>query len=364
MFSKYNIKNIFRCSVTRNSVVRHSAILTLFALLIAVINIFYMNVPIIETIWQKILTFHIIGFSIIWVLNISGVHKMKGSLKKGILLLLLFVFGGWIGFFNCFIVYKYILRSQVSADWFQDSFVSTSFYSIFFSFLITSYETLRDKLNKTVIKLSEKEISEQNILRLKTKAELEALRAKVNPHFLFNTLNSIASLIPQDPVSAEAMVLKLSDLFRYTLDASMHDFIKLPREIYIIREYLEIEKIRLGNRLRYTIEMDKQLDGMMIPGLLLQPLVENSVKHGIAKKQSGGEISIRCFIKDENCHIVISDTCGEFLSSYSDGGFGLFGVRERLDLLYGDRHRLEITSDKGFRIKICLPLDKNGDLGK
>jgi len=192
---------------------------------------------------------------------------------------------------------------------------------------------------------------------MKTKAELETLRARVNPHFLFNAHNSIASLIKTDPDKAEQMIRKLSDLFRYNLDSGLKDKMKLKDEIDIIRKYLEIEKVRLGDRLRYDIVLDEKLNDFLIPGLLIQPLVENSVKHGIAPKQEGGESKIDVKKNNGTCNIKISDTGKGFDTANVKEGFGLGGVNERLSLYYGKEFELSVNSDKGVTINLTLPLN-------
>jgi len=157
------------------------------------------------------------------------------------------------------------------------------------------------------------------------------------------------------------MVLRLSSLFRYTLDASSHDKVKLSEEINIIREYLEIEKVRLGDRLNFSIVLNDCLEDMMIPGLLLQPLVENSVRHGISTQHAGGDISLRCYRENSKCCIEIKDTGEGFSLPLSDSGFGLTGVRERLDLQYGPNYEFHITSENGVRIFMSFPLDMPGE---
>jgi LytS/YehU family sensor histidine kinase len=216
-------------------------------------------------------------------------------------------------------------------------------------------------LENAVARLAEKEINEQRLLRLKTKAELEALRAKVNPHFLFNTLNSIASLIPIDPAKAEEMVQKPALLFRYTLDASHHELMKLAGELRLIEEYLEIEKVRLGERLTCSIEADESLAEVYIPGLLLQPLVENSIKHGIAPVKTGGHISIKCSRNGRYCNIEITDTGKGFDEAEIVEGFGLSGVRKRLALYFGDDYQFSIEANQGVRIVTQLPIKQNKD---
>jgi len=228
--------------------------------------------------------------------------------------------------------------------------------SLFFGATTTGYFLLRERLEAAVKKLAEKEVNEQRLLRLKTKAELEALRAKVNPHFLFNTLNSIASLIPVEPKKAEEMVQKLSGLFRHTLEASKHELVKLKDELEVSQEYLEIEKARLGKRLDYSIEMDESLADFLISGFIIQPLVENSVKHGIAPLKSGGQINIQCTKNTNTCQIEISDNGIGLPSNENCNGFGLSGVKERLALYYGDKYQFKISNEAGVKIRMLLPL--------
>jgi LytS/YehU family sensor histidine kinase len=165
-------------------------------------------------------------------------------------------------------------------------------------------------------------------------------------------------LIPVDPAKAEEMVQRLSHLLRFTLDASNHELMQLADELQVIREYLAIEKIRLGERLSYEINMDEPLAGVLIPGLLLQPLVENSVKHGIAPAKNGGHISINCREQNGHCQIEIVDTGKGFEASKIVEGFGLSGVKERLALHYGSDYAFEMANNSGVRILLRIPLKK------
>ncbi len=211
------------------------------------------------------------------------------------------------------------------------------------------------KLSKTMLRLHQKELDAQRLLQLKTKAELEALRAKLNPHFLFNTLNSIASLIPLHPENAEKMVQKLAHLFRYTLNASNVEMVALEEELAFIRSYLEIEKIRLGDKLVYEIAVDSGLADFRLPGLLLQPIVENAVIHGIAKQEKGGRLSLCCRRVEAGCRIRIEDDGGGPGHGGIVKGFGLSAVTERLDLLYGEAYSFKITQRRGPRVEMYLP---------
>lgn len=205
-------------------------------------------------------------------------------------------------------------------------------------------------------KLKEKEIQEEKLMRLKTQAELEALQAKVNPHFLFNTLNSIASLISENPAAAESTVEKLSELFRYTLQSTANSTVKLTEELEIVRSYLQIEKIRFGNRLEFEIICDDRLNNFDVPALLIQPLVENSIKHALAFELHGGSICVEAKQIDNECHISVTDSGKGFAYDASETGFGLKSIRERLKLLYGNRAALNMFHDGSTHIHILIPL--------
>jgi sensor histidine kinase YesM len=218
------------------------------------------------------------------------------------------------------------------------------------------YISLRAKVQRMAEKLKEKEIQEEKLMRLKTQAELEALQAKVNPHFLFNTLNSIASLISENPAAAEETVEKLSELFRYTLQSTVNSTVKLTEELEIVRSYLQIEKIRFGNRLEFEITSDDRLNNIDVPALLIQPLVENSIKHGIALDVQGGIIRVEAKQMHNECHISVTDSGKGFTTEAGETGFGLKSIRERLRLLYGNKATLNVFHDGSTHIQISLPL--------
>ena len=180
----------------------------------------------------------------------------------------------------------------------------------------------------------------------KAEAELAALQARINPHFLFNTLNSIASLITEDPARAEEATLQLSSLFRYALQANTRSLVTVDEELTIVRRYLEIEKIRLGERLRYEITMAPELSRQEIPPLLLQPLVENAIKHGIAPEVEGGVVTITGECAGGHAIFEIADT-GRGGPTPSSTGVGLDNVRKRLDGMFGSRASVTLTRHDG-----------------
>jgi two-component system LytT family sensor kinase len=218
------------------------------------------------------------------------------------------------------------------------------------------YISLRRTAGRMALKLKEKEMNEERLERLRTRAELDALQAKINPHFLFNTLNSIASLISENPAAAESTVEKLSELFRYTLQRSGNGTVRLSEELEIVRSYLEIEKVRFGDRLRFDIRADESLNDFQIPPLLVQPLVENSIKHGIALDPQGGSVDVEAKRTPHACIITVTDSGKGFAATGEDPGFGLKSIRERLTLAYGESASLRVQEGSS-QIQITIPLD-------
>jgi signal transduction histidine kinase len=190
-------------------------------------------------------------------------------------------------------------------------------------------------------------------------AELRALRAQINPHFLFNTLNAIASLIRSDPVAAEDTTTRLADVFRYALNASDSGLARLGDELAFLRDYLAIERTRYGEQLHFEERIEPGLDGVLVPSLLLQPIVENAVRHGISGKPGGGRVVLEARRDGDRFHITVSDDGLGFegASRSTGAGFGLHSVRERLRAA-GPPHAIEIASEpgRGTRVQITLPL--------
>lgn len=190
---------------------------------------------------------------------------------------------------------------------------------------------------------------------LAQEAELRALRAQLNPHFLFNSLNSILSLISSNPTEAEHMIRKLADFYRKGLKHGATETIPLKEELNIIDDYLAIEKVRFGDRLVVQTSIAEEALQFPVPSLILQPLIENAVRHGIAQCLSRGTISINAFLKKSFLHIRIENS-QEGKSSKRGTGTGLRNVRYRLKALYGNSAQLYIEpSDTTFAVEVILP---------
>lgn len=203
-------------------------------------------------------------------------------------------------------------------------------------------------------KISEQEFQLLSLEKLKTKAELDALQARINPHFLYNALNSIAGLVHEDAEKAEKMTLLLSKLFRFTIGTKDQHFNSVENELEIVRTYLEIEQVRFGNRLTYTVEVEPGLESLSIPRFLLQPVVENAVKHGISKISGPGRIEVKLVKKYEQLWCHIHDNGPAFADNFFTG-YGLQSIQDKLKLLYSDNASLDIQNDDYKQVIIQIP---------
>lgn len=186
--------------------------------------------------------------------------------------------------------------------------------------------------------------------------ELEAQQAKINPHFLFNALSSIADLAVSDGGKAETAIVKLATLYRYILTSSLDDQVTLEQELEIVRNYLTLEKLRFGARLEYSVTVEGDATCVKLPGLLIQPLVENSIRHGLSGKLTPGTVSVHAVVRGARCCIVVQDD-GEVGKVGTGGtGFGLRSIQERLALAYGQGFSFAISRSSGYRVEIEIPI--------
>ncbi len=217
------------------------------------------------------------------------------------------------------------------------------------------YEKLRERARRD-------EMHAEQARKEALRAELKALQARTNPHFLFNSLNTVAGLIDDDPRAAEQMLERLADLFRYALNSAEVGWVRLGDELDAVRGYLEVESIRLGERLRFDIDLDGGLLDELVPPLVLQPLVENAVQHAIAPRREGGRLWIRGERRDSVSRLIVEDDGGG-LAAPGDGngtGSSLRELRERLGMLYGDGASLELATGGAGGVRATLVLPRGG----
>lgn len=193
---------------------------------------------------------------------------------------------------------------------------------------------------------------------LRSRAELHALRLQLNPHFLFNALHSMQSLVRQNPAAAERGLEQLGDLLRATLLDKELDDVPLQEELALVRTYLEIERLRFGDRLRFEARIDPSLDHLLLPGMTLQPIVENAVKYAVATRTSGGSIAIVGSVESDCAVLVVTDD-GPGATAASPGAeLGLKLVRQRLEARFPGQASLVATARvDGFSVRIGVPMN-------
>lgn len=187
-------------------------------------------------------------------------------------------------------------------------------------------------------------------------AQLEALHAQIQPHFLFNAMNVLRALIPEDPARARDLVTELSDLMRYALQAGRRERVTLEEELSVVESYLRVEAARFEERLAWRIDADHAVGRTRLPPMLLQTLVENAVKHGIAACEKGGEVTVEA--RREGDRVRVRVTNPGHVSPRGDTRIGLANARERLRLIYGDRAALTLAEADGHvTAEVTLPAE-------
>lgn len=187
-------------------------------------------------------------------------------------------------------------------------------------------------------------------------AELRALKAQINPHFLFNSLNSITALTTVDPAKAREMCILLSDFLRNTLGLGERETISWREELALSRTYLDVEQVRFGSRLKVEIDVDDSCSDCLVPPLVLQPLIENAVKHGIATMVEGGLIRVEGHVIDGSMEVSVANDFDPDSPSPRRHGLGLRNVRSRLTTRFGDAARLTAhVENNQFRAEMVVP---------
>ena len=187
-------------------------------------------------------------------------------------------------------------------------------------------------------------------------AQLKALKDQLKPHFMFNSLNSINALITSNPEQARSMLVKLADLLRLSLHAQKSLFVPVSAELEFAHAYLDIEKIRLGNRLAYVEKFEGNFENIKVPSMILQPLLENAIKHGIAPSSKHGTIELSMSLNENfKIHICNSTDPASKKSQLAGTGFGLINLRQRLDSLFGPE--LKFLQEQDVNHNFCIEIE-------
>jgi two-component system LytT family sensor kinase len=190
-------------------------------------------------------------------------------------------------------------------------------------------------------------------------SQLQALKMQLQPHFLFNTLNSISSLIIKNPIQAQTMIAKLGDFLRMTLDFNKNQMVFLNEELSFLRSYLEIEQTRFSEKLQVTFNIDEEVLNAVVPHLALQPIVENSIKHGISQMTEGGRIEIMAQKYENELKLTVTDNGPGQSNSPVTNQTGLANIKARLEHLYGVDFSFEMNSEAGQGMIVTLTIPLN-----
>jgi two-component system, LytTR family, sensor kinase len=275
----------------------------------------------------------------------GAVHALGCAFVIACRAVLVFVFDPWFGFYDSRPAFAEVIVHSVYNNFFFYWLQAGVAHALVFS----SRERKRERMAAEL----ERELA---------RAELDALKAKLHPHFLFNTLHSISALVHVDAEAADRMIARLSELLRQVLDHSATQEVPLAEELRCLRAYLEIERARLGERLRVVEDVEEEALGALVPHWVLQPLVENAVRHGIAPRAAPGQVTIAARRDGDRLCLSVRDN-GVGLrheSRVSEGGLGIATTRARLRRLYGEAQELELvpSPDGGAATLLVVPFHR------
>ncbi len=338
--------------------------LTVWVLIIAlhtfIVNFFY-DINSIKSLVDSMvfnLLFALIGYNLWYVIRFSVREKSSAfDIIFNHLLIAISIIALWLvtSYYGLKIIYgndkHYMLFLLNTLPWRAVTGIFYYLLFIMFYYIIMYYEDLQEK--------TENEARLQNLI---THAELETLKSQINPHFLFNSLNSISSLTITNPDKAQEMVIKLSDFLRYSLSHDKNEKTLLKDEFANILRYLDIEKIRFGKRLKFIFDIPENCYKRYIPNMILQPLIENAIKHGVYNSGEEVQVKLRCREDNNYTAIEISNDYDPNALTKKGEGIGLKNIKKRLQLIYNRQDLLQIVIDKMvFTAKLIIPKNSNNE---
>ena len=246
-------------------------------------------------------------------------------------------------------------------EWqFEEQRKGRNFWSMVFNFILISMWLLIYLVWHYVDKNRKDQLNNLRLEGMVKSLELKTIKSHINPHFIFNALNSIRALVDENPERARTAITELSNILRSSLKAETQETVPLQQELDIVQDYLALEHMRFEERLKIETDIDPDTLTQPIPPMMLQTLVENAIKHGISKSVKGGMIRISSYFKDNHHELIVQNT-GSLRSFKNNGteGFGLKSTQDRLNMLYNNKARFEIKDTDGNMVesKIIMPVD-------
>ena len=298
------------------------------------------------------LIFALVGYNLWYVIrfnlkeNSTIFDTLINHLVVAVIIISTWIGGAWLILTNTFsdaVTYHQFLNDSLPWRVIMGIFYYLLF--IMYYYVMLYYEDLQEKLK-----------IENQLQNLVQEAELNALKSQINPHFLFNSLNSISSLTITNPDKAQEMVIKLSDFLRYSLSHDKNEKASLKQEFENLQRYLDIEKIRFGKRLKFSTDIPEKCLNRQIPNMILQPLIENAIKHGVYHSTEEVLVELKCTETSDFVQIEISNEYDPDAVKKVGQGIGLSNIKKRLQLIYHRLDLLEIHAEKMvFRAIIKLP---------
>jgi len=284
--------------------------------------------------------------------------KINGFTGKQIFLFLSTIAAPLIIFITIILSFYIILFLLHYRDSTKNSIAYSGFiHNSSFPFIIVFIATLRVFYNfinyRMQSMVNQKDVELAKMKELKNQAELNALHSRINPHFLYNSLNSIASLAHINPDKTENMAVALSEIFRYSINKENKTFVTVEEELEMVKKYLEIEKTRFGDKLNYTIIADETVKEKLIPKFLIQPLAENAIKHGLSKITEAGRIAIEVKQLENDLVIAIFDSGPDFPEE-PVSGYGLQNLNDKLEIIYGKDAFISWENGENKHFKITI----------
>jgi two-component system LytT family sensor kinase len=313
-----------------------------------------LNASVIESIVSALV---LCGLTIIWhypakyisieqnsLLKVLGSHIITAIISSGLWILLIYVFmvpilgfeEKYQNFFYGTLLWRFLVGLMLYA-------VVVSFY-----YLVSYYSESQDRA-----------VKESELKNLITQAELKSLKFQINPHFIFNSLNSMSALTEIDPKKAREMIIKLADFLRYILATNEREKNKLNEELKNIRLYLDIEKIRFEDKFEYSEEIDENCNKAEIPNMILQPLFENVIKHAVYETLDKVKLTLQCKLDKDYLKIHLQNNFDEASKSRKGAGVGLKNIYDRLNLIYHRNDLMEVKKEKGiFSVTLFIPCEE------
>jgi two-component system, LytTR family, sensor kinase len=294
------------------------------------------------------LLYTLVSFNISRLISINKKLKALSFVKHKLIMLVALIITSMI--VNLIIVYLAYGSEKNYEQYLKYSIISNTYLTaaIGLVYTVVNYLDLKQK-----IKFDEKELELSRLRELKSKAELDALHSKVNPHFLYNALNSIADLSITDGKKARRMTVALADLFRYSINYSQNNYSTVRDEVSMTEVYLQIEKIRFEDKLNYHVKVDEDTSHYLVPRFILQPLIENAVKHGLKVTGQMSEIFLETKIEDGKLIINIADN-GPLFPEELNPGYGVKSVYDKLDLLFPGTYEIHFTNHPRKQVSIHI----------